>query len=107
MRLALSSFYSIAYSVYGAAQIEREFQQPVENGLSDEKEPVKTEFFESDPFAPRKAEFLFSLETEYRFEKGDEVVIDSNGSPTKIRVMNVQVRVADGSLSREILALKI
>ncbi len=68
---------------------------------------MKTEFFESDPFAPRKAELLASIDTDYRFEKGDEVVIDSSGSPTKVRVVDVQVKVTSGLLSREILALKI
>ncbi len=68
---------------------------------------MKTEFFESDPFTPRKAELLLSIDTEYRFEKGDEVVIDASGKPTKVRVVDVQVKVSSGLLSREILALKI
>jgi hypothetical protein len=68
---------------------------------------VKTEFFESDPFAPRKAALLLSLDTDYRFEKGDEVVIDSGGRSVKVRVMDVRVRVDSGELSREILALKL
>ena len=37
---------------------------------------MKTEFFESDPFAPRKTELLLSIDTDYRFEKGDEVTIE-------------------------------
>ncbi len=68
---------------------------------------MKTEFFESDPFTPRKAELLLSIDTEYRFEKGDEIVIDATGRPTKVRVVDVQVKVTDGLLSREVLALKI
>jgi hypothetical protein len=68
---------------------------------------MKTEFFESDPFSPRKTELLLSIDTDYRFEKGDEVVIESAGRTTKVRVMDVRVRVTSGVLSREILALKV
>ena len=68
---------------------------------------MKTEFFESDPFAPRKAELLLSLETDYRFERNDEVVIDNGGRTTKIRIMNVNIRIKQGVMSREILALKL
>ncbi len=68
---------------------------------------MKTEFYESDPFAPRKAALLVSLETDYRFEKGDEVVIDNGGRTTKVRIMDVRVHVKGQVLSREILALKL
>ncbi len=69
---------------------------------------MKTEFYESDPFSPRKAELLTSLDTDYRFEKGDEVVIDTGGGrTTKVRVMDVRIHVQGSNLSREILALKV
>lgn len=68
---------------------------------------MKTEFYESDPFAPRKSELLLSIDTDYRFEKGDEVVIDTGGRTTKVRVMDVRIHVRQGTLSREILALKL
>jgi hypothetical protein len=68
---------------------------------------MKTEFFESDPFSPRKADLLVAMDTDYRFEKGDEVVIDTGGRTTKVRVMDVRVHVKSGILSREILALKV
>ncbi len=68
---------------------------------------MKTEFFESDPFSPRKNELLLSLDTEYRFEKGDEVVIETGNRMTKIRVMDVRVHVKSGVISREVLALRI
>jgi hypothetical protein len=47
------------------------------------------------------------MDTEYRFEKGDEVVIDLGGRTTKVRVMDVRVHISSGVLSREILALKV
>ena len=68
---------------------------------------MKTEFYESDPFAPRRADLLLSLDSDYRFEKGDEVVIETGGRTTKVRVMDVRVHVKSGVLSREILALKL
>lgn len=68
---------------------------------------MKTEFFESDPFAPRKTELLLSIDTDYRFEKGDEVTIESGNRTVKVHVMDIRVRVAMGVLSREILALKL
>ncbi len=68
---------------------------------------MKTEFYESDPFAPRKAALLVSLDTDYRFEKGDEVLIEANGRSTKVRIMDVRINVKGGDLSREILALKL
>ena len=68
---------------------------------------MKTEFFESDPFAPRKTDLLLSIDTDYRFEKGDEVTIESGNRTLKVRVMDIRVRVTMGVLSREILALKL
>ena len=68
---------------------------------------MKTDIFESDPFSPRKAALLVTMDSEYRFEKGDEVVIDLEGRTTKVRVMDVRVHISSGVLSREILALKV
>jgi hypothetical protein len=68
---------------------------------------MKTEFFESDPFSPRKTELLLSIDTDYRFEKGDEVTIESGNRSVKVRVLDVRVRVTTGVLTREILALKL
>jgi hypothetical protein len=68
---------------------------------------MKTEFFESDPFAPRKADLLLSLDTDYRFEKGDEVIIETGNRTTKVRVMDVRIHVKAGVISREILSLKL
>jgi len=68
---------------------------------------MRTEFYQSDPFSPRKADLLLSLDTDYRFEKGDEVVIETGGRTIKIRVMDVRVHVKSGVISREILALRL
>lgn len=68
---------------------------------------MKTEFYESDPFAPRKAALLLSIDTDYRFEKGDEVVIEAANKTTKVRIMDVRIHIKMGVLSREVLALKL
>jgi hypothetical protein len=68
---------------------------------------MKTEFYESDPFTPRKADLLLSIDTDYRFQKGDELVIDNGGRTMKVRVMDVRLFVRSGVFSREILALKV
>jgi hypothetical protein len=68
---------------------------------------MKTEFYESDPFTPRKADLLLSIDTDYRFEKGDEVVIEGTNRTTKVRVMDVRIHVKMGVISREILALRL
>jgi hypothetical protein len=68
---------------------------------------MKTEFYESDPFSPRKAGLLLSIDTDYRFEKGEEVVIEEGGKTTKIRVMYVNIQVRNGVFTREILGLKL
>jgi hypothetical protein len=68
---------------------------------------MKTEFYESDPFTPRKAGLLLTLDTDYRFEKGEEVVIEEGGKTIKIRVMYVNVQVRNGVMSREVLGLKL
>ena len=68
---------------------------------------MKTEFYESDPFSPRKAALLLATDNDYRFEKGDEIVIEDGGRPLKVRVMEVRVHFKDGVMSREVLALKL
>jgi hypothetical protein len=68
---------------------------------------MHTEFYESDPFTPRKADLLLTLDTDYRFEKGDEVFLEGPNRTVKIRIINVNIRAKAGVLSREILALKL
>jgi hypothetical protein len=68
---------------------------------------MKTEFYESDPFSPRKADLLLSIDTDYRFDKGEEIVISERGKSVKIRVLDVRLRIDSGVISREILGLKL
>lgn len=69
---------------------------------------MPTQIFESDPFTARKADLLVTLDTDYRFEKGDELYIHRSGRPLKVRIIDVRVHVQDGGrLTRELLALKL
>ena len=68
---------------------------------------MKTDFFEADPFGGSKGPLLVSLDSDYRWEKGDEVWIEAGGNRVKVRVTWVNVTVKDGGVSREILGLKL
>jgi len=70
---------------------------------------VRTEIFESDPFTPQKGRLLATLESEYRFEKGDEVFFDDQpGGRLKVRIIGVRLHVkANGAVYRDILALPL
>jgi hypothetical protein len=69
---------------------------------------LKTEIFESDPFTPKKGRLIATLESEYRFEKGDEVYFDDEPSRLKVRIIDVRLHVkGNGQVYRDILALKL
>ena len=69
---------------------------------------MKTEVWESDPFTPRKEKLLATLQSEYRFQKGDELFFDDTPDRLKVRIMDVRVHIkGDGAVEREILALKL
>ncbi len=69
---------------------------------------MQTQVFESDPFTARKSDLLVTMDTDYRFEKGDELYIHRSDRPLKVRIIDVRVHVQDGGrLTRELLALKL
>jgi len=68
---------------------------------------VKTEFYEADPFSGSKGEHRVTIDSDYRWEKGDEVWIENKGTRVKLRVTWVNVTVKDGVVSRELLGLKL
>ncbi len=69
---------------------------------------MKTEVYESDPFTPKKGRLIATLETEYRFQKGDEVYFDDEPGRLKVRVIDVRIHVkGNGEVHRDILALKL
>lgn len=69
---------------------------------------MKTEFYEADPFGGSKGDHLVTIDSDYRFEKGDEVWVEGRDGRLKIRITWVHVTVkADGTVSRELLGLKL
>ena len=68
---------------------------------------MKTEIYEADAFSGGKGEFITSLDTDYRYEKGDEDWIESGNRKLKIRVTWVRVHIKDGAVSRELLGLRL
>ena len=68
---------------------------------------MRTDFYEADPFSGSKGPHLATIESDYRWEKGDEVWIEVAGRRTKIRLSWVNVTVKDGIVSRELLGLKL
>jgi len=68
---------------------------------------MKTDFYEADPFSGSKGEHHCTIESDYRWEKGDEVWLDTNGKRLKLRITWVNLEVKDGAVSRELLGLKL
>jgi hypothetical protein len=70
---------------------------------------MKTSFYEADPFSGSKGEHYITIDTDYRWEKGDEVWIEAGGGKrVKLRVTWVNLTVnADGSVTRDLLGLKL
>jgi hypothetical protein len=68
---------------------------------------MKIEIYEMDPFTQRKDKLLTALNTDYRFQKGDEIFIEDGGRVVKVRVSYVRVRVKGGGVEQELLALRL
>ena len=67
---------------------------------------MKTEIFDADPFTSRKGQLLLTIESDYRFEKGDEFVIEGD-SPQRMRVISVRLFLRGNSVRREVVAMRI
>ena len=68
---------------------------------------MRTDFYDADPFSGSKGAHLCTIDTDYRWEKGDEVWVEAGGTRVKLRITWVNVTVADGVVSRELLGLKL
>lgn len=69
---------------------------------------MKTSFYEADPFSGSKGEHYCTIDSDYRWEKGDEVWIERGSRKVKLRITWVHVTVhADGTVTRELLGLKL
>lgn len=69
---------------------------------------METSFFEADEFSGGKGHRYLTIDSDYRWEKGDEVWLETDDGPVKLRLTWVVVRVAaDGTLTRELLGLRL
>ena len=70
---------------------------------------METEIYESDPFTAKKQDLLVTIESDYRFQKGDELYLQQGGGrQIKVRVIDVRLHVDEGGrMRRELLALKV
>lgn len=68
---------------------------------------MQTDFYEADAFSGSKGKHYGSVDSDYRWEKGDEVWIETGGSRVKLRITWVNVSVKDGVVTRELLGLKL
>ena len=68
---------------------------------------MKTSFYEADAFTGSKGDHYVTIESDYRWEKGDEVWLDNAGKRVKMRITWVNVTVKDGVPTRELLGLKL
>ena len=69
---------------------------------------MQTRIYESDPFTAKPQDLLVSFDSDYRFEKKDELYIDRAQRSLKVRIIDVRVHVTDsGDLTRDVLALKL
>ena len=66
-----------------------------------------TELWESDPFTEKRQSVIDTLDTDYRWEKGDVFVDTRGGGHDQFRVISVQVQIGDDGLKRTVLALRI
>jgi len=67
---------------------------------------LKTEIYEVDPFTSRKDKLITTIDSDYRFERQDEIFIEG-AKPIKVRVINVFVRLTGGEMERELLVMKL
>ena len=68
---------------------------------------MHTEFFQADPCGGSRGALLSAIQSDYRWEKGDEVWVQTGDERVKLRVTWVIVTVCDGVVSRELLGLKL
>ena len=66
-----------------------------------------TELWESDPFTEKRLSTIDTLETEYRWVKGDEILHTRGGVHERFRVISVVVQIGDEGLTRQVLALRL
>jgi hypothetical protein len=68
---------------------------------------MQTEIYEADPFSGSPGAHLATLESDYRFERNDELVLTIKGQPLKLRITFVRLELSDGVLRRQLLGMRL
>ncbi|HET7737021.1 MAG TPA: hypothetical protein VFK32_00455 [Tepidiformaceae bacterium] len=69
---------------------------------------MKTSFYEADAFSGSKGEHYLTIDSDYRWEKGDEVWLEAKGTRVKLRITWVYLTVNEsGEVTRDLLGLKL
>lgn len=69
---------------------------------------MKTSFYEADAFTGTRGAHFVTILSDYRWEKGDEVWVESPGGRVKLRITWVNLTVhANGEVERELLGLRL
>jgi hypothetical protein len=69
---------------------------------------MKTSFYEADAFSGSKGEHFVTIDSDYRWEKGDEVWLEAKGTRVKLRITWVYLTVNEsGEVTRDLLGLKL
>jgi len=68
---------------------------------------MKTSIYEADPFTSRRGALITIIDTDYRWEKGDEIAVESGGDTSVYRVIQVRVRLRGCALERDVVAMKL
>ena len=66
-----------------------------------------TDIYDVDVFTGRRGKLVMSVSTDYRFEKGDEFVVEQSGGSLPMRVVKVCVILQPDKSRREIDAIRI
>lgn len=77
--------------------------------LNRKERLVNVELYSSDAFTEKKEDLLARFQSDYRFQRGDEIYVErGEGRPLKVRLIDVRVFVSeDGSTKSELLAMKL
>lgn len=66
-----------------------------------------TNIYEVDAFTGRRGKLVMTVESDYRFEKGDEFVVEQGGGHLPMRVVKVRVFLQPDKSRREMDAIRL
>lgn len=68
---------------------------------------MRTEIYEADPFSGRRGKLLITIDTDYRFERGDEIALNSTEGTARLRVIQIRLHIAGDNIEREMVVLRL